>query len=143
MKTAEKKLYEAMFLVDSAEATSDWQGINDTIRKILDRNKAEIVSLKKWDERWLAYPINGKTRGTYMLCYFKGDGTEITGIERDVRLSEKIMRVLILRADNVSAKEASVQAAEEKTPEPQQTVSEQAQNEDTKEPNTAGNNQDT
>lgn len=102
MKTIAKKLYEAMFLVDSAEAAADWDGVNATIRKILKRAGVDIVSVKKWDERRLAYQINGKERGTYILCYFRADGESIAGIERDVQLSERIMRVLILCADHMS-----------------------------------------
>jgi len=91
------RLYEAMFLVDSGEAASDWEGLEKAIRKILSRNHAEVVSLGKWDERRLAYEVQGKGRGTYILCYFRADGDGVTGIERDVQLSERIMRVLILR----------------------------------------------
>lgn len=101
MKTIAKKFYEAMFLVDSAEAAADWDGVNATIRKILKRAGVDIVSVKKWDERRLAYQINGKERGTYILCYFRADGESIAGIERDVQLSERIMRVLILCADHM------------------------------------------
>lgn len=97
-----KKLYEAMFLVDSAEAASDWEGINKLITTILERAGAEIVSMKKWDERKLAYTIKKQTRGTYILCYFRADGGKIRDIERDVRLSERIMRVLILKADHLT-----------------------------------------
>ena len=100
METIVKKLYEAMFLIDSAEAAADWDGINTTIRNILERAEAEIVSIKKWDERKLAYEINGKTRGTYILCYFRVAGDRIRDIERDVRLSERIIRVLILCAEH-------------------------------------------
>jgi small subunit ribosomal protein S6 len=102
LKTIAKKLYEAMFLVDSAEAAADWDGVNATIRKILERAGADIVSVRKWDERRLAYQVNGKERGTHILCYFRADGESITGIERDVQLSERIMRVLILCADHMS-----------------------------------------
>jgi len=99
LKTVVKKLYEAMFLVDSAEASADWDGVNTTIKRILERAEAEIVSLRKWDERKLAYEINGKSRGTYILCYFKAEGEKVREIERDVQLSEQIMRVLILCAE--------------------------------------------
>ena len=91
------RLYEAMFLADSGEAVSDWEGLEKAVRRILDRNRAEVVSLEKWDERRLAYEVQGKSRGTYILCYFHADGDGVMGIERDVRLSERIMRVLILR----------------------------------------------
>ncbi len=95
MKAVVKRLYEAMFLVDSA-AEADWDKINAIIKKILEKAGAEIVSMEKWDERRLAYEIGGKNRGTYILCYFNADGQKIRQIERDAQLSESIMRVLIL-----------------------------------------------
>ena len=106
MKTVTKsKLYEAMFLIDSALAASDWDGINAVIKKILKKAKVKILYMEKWDERKLAYDIRRVSRGTYILCYFKAPGTVIHQIERDVQLSEKIMRALILRADQISEKD--------------------------------------
>ena len=99
MDTVIKRLYEGLFLVDSGEAASDWDGVISTIEKMLERGDADVVSIKKWDERRLAYEINGKERGTYILTYFNGDPAKITGIERDVQLSERITRVMILRTD--------------------------------------------
>ncbi len=107
-----------MFLVDSALAASDWDGINKAIKTILKKVKADIVSLRKWDERPLVYPVNGKARGTYLLCYFQADGDKIQTIERQVRLSDTIMRVLILKADHMTKedvdKETPVDKAERK-----------------------------
>ncbi len=99
MDTVIKRLYEGLFLVDSGEAASDWDGVIGSIEKMLTRADADVVSIKKWDERRLAYEINGKERGTYILTYFNGDPAKITGIERDVQLSERITRVIILRTD--------------------------------------------
>lgn len=111
MKTVAKKVYEAMFLIDSAQAATDWEGTNQLIRTILEKAEAEIISIRKWDERKLAYDIAGKSRGTYILCYFTAPTSKITRIERDVQLSEKIMRVLILRADHLTKEDM-----EKKTP---------------------------
>jgi small subunit ribosomal protein S6 len=102
---AKNKLYEGMFLVDSARVGSDWDGIIAAIRTILERAEAEIISIRKWDDRRLAYGVNGKTRGTYILCYFKADGEEIRDIEKAVQLSEQIMRVLILSAEQLTAED--------------------------------------
>lgn len=99
---AEKKLYEGMFLVDSGKAASDWDGVNAAINKILDRAEAEIVSMRKWDDRRLAYDIKRTSRGTYMLCYFKAEGQKIQGIEKDVQLSENVIRVLILSTEQMT-----------------------------------------
>ena len=107
METEVKRLYEALFLVDSVEAASDWDGINESIKKSLDKVEADIVSIRKWDERPLAYEIEGKRRGTYILVYFNVDGNKISTLEREIQLSERIMRVLILRGDHLT--EESIQ----------------------------------
>jgi small subunit ribosomal protein S6 len=97
-----KSLYEGMFLIDSAQAGANWDGIITAITKIMEKVKAEIVSIRKWDDRKLAYSVDGKTRGTYILCYFKADGRKIRDIEKAVQLSEQIMRVLILNAERMT-----------------------------------------
>ncbi|MHC4149961.1 MAG: 30S ribosomal protein S6 [Planctomycetota bacterium] len=112
----EKKLYEAMFLIDSAEAAADWDGVNATVKNVLERAGAEIVSIRKWEDRRLAYEIDGKARGLYVLSYFRVEGGRIREIERDVQLSERIIRVLILSAEHLSEadieKDTPVEAAE-------------------------------
>jgi small subunit ribosomal protein S6 len=99
LETVAKRLYEGMFLVDSAQAAADWEGTLSFIDNILQRADAEVVSMRKWQERKLAYDIDHKTRGTYILCYFNASGERIAGIEKDVLLSEKVMRVLILTTE--------------------------------------------
>jgi small subunit ribosomal protein S6 len=89
-----------MFLVDSGQAASEWDGVIGLIENMLKRADAEVVCLRKWSDRKLAYDIEHKGRGTYILCYFKADGRKIAGIERDIRLSERIMRSLILTAED-------------------------------------------
>lgn len=104
MKTVTKRLYEGMFLVDPAQS-ADWDAIVRTLEGLLERVEAEIVSIRKWDERKLAYEIDRQSRGTYILVYFRADGARIQEIERSVRLSDKIMRLLILSAEHMTAED--------------------------------------
>ncbi len=100
METVTKRrLYEAMFLVDSGDAGSDWDGIIADIKKMLKRAEVEVVSIRKWDDRRLAYDIRGKSRGTYILCYFRSNGQKNDEIEKAVQLSDRFIRVLILNTD--------------------------------------------
>jgi len=122
----EKKLYEGMFLVDSGKAASDWDGVNAAINKILDRAEAEIVSMRKWDDRRLAYDIRRTSRGTYMLCYFKAEGRKIQGIEKDVQLSETVIRVLILSTEQMTKEDIEKDTPATKT-EKEKAVAEQSQ----------------
>jgi small subunit ribosomal protein S6 len=102
LDTVAKRLYEGLFLVDSGEAASDWDGIVEMTKRMLEKGQAEIISIRKWDERRLAYNIGGKDRGTYILAYFNAPTAAISGIERDIRLSERIMRAMILRGDEIT-----------------------------------------
>ena len=91
-----------MFLVDSVQAAADWDGVTSVVKNLLEKAGAEIVALKKWDERKLAYNIRGKSRGTYILTYFRVTGDKIQQIEHDARLSEQIIRLLILSAEHLT-----------------------------------------
>ena len=107
----------------------DCPGINAAIKKILKKAKAKVLYMKKWDERKLAYDIRRVSRGTYILCYFKAPGSVIQQVERDVQLSEKIMRVLILRADHINEKDIETQipaVAPEQRPEQVTTETEKS-----------------
>jgi small subunit ribosomal protein S6 len=122
LETAVKKLYEGMFLIDSAEAAKDWDGIIETITKMITKIDAEIVSVRKWDERPLAYKIRKCERGVYILIYFKAEGPRIHELERDVELSERIVRAMILNAEHLTdadlAKDTPVQRAEKQSQQP-------------------------
>ena len=108
MKTSALKLYEAMFLVSSVAVEADRDGVLETIKNILGRVNAEVLSLKKWDERKLAYKIEGQTRATYFLCYFRAEGSSIKEIKRYAELSELIMRVLILNTEKLKMTEQDI-----------------------------------
>ena len=96
--------YEALFLFPQS-ASADLQSALDHIVEIMTRNKADIIALKKWDERRLAYDIKGNKRGVYFLAYFKADARNLDGIDRDCRLSERLLRSLVTRADHIPAEE--------------------------------------
>ncbi len=101
MTTATKTAYEAMFLISQSEAV-DFAGVIQHITDCMTRHGGELISMKKWDERRLAYEIDKQRRGVYLLAYFSCDGTEITAIERDLNLSERVMRHMFIRADHLS-----------------------------------------
>jgi small subunit ribosomal protein S6 len=93
--------YEAMYLFDPTFGGSH-ENCEAEIRRIMGRAEAELLFCKRWDERRLAYKLKGRKRGVYVLTFFKSDPTKIGGIERDVRISENILRVLVLRADGIT-----------------------------------------
>jgi small subunit ribosomal protein S6 len=95
------KKYEAMFLLDSGHATAHWNERIEEITGILKRHGCQIIRLVKWDDRRLAYPLQRSKRGTYILCYYTAPSDANAKIERDVQLSENLLRLLIVRRDKM------------------------------------------
>ena len=94
-------LDEGMFLLDPA-MTSDWNAAEAEINRIFERAGAEVVGIRNWDERKLAYQIGKFRRSLYVLTYFRAAPEKISGIERDVQLSEKALRVMILKCESMT-----------------------------------------
>jgi small subunit ribosomal protein S6 len=116
-KSSTPNQYEGMFLF-GAGAASEPQATEASVRKFIESHGGNILVLKKWDERKLAYEINGNKRGIYYLSLFTAPPAAITQIERDVKLSEDILRVMILKADHLTVEE--IQNHEPQKPEPRE-----------------------
>ena len=98
-------LYEGMFLLDSRQANRDWDGLVESLKAILAKHGAQVERDVKWGERRLAYEINGRRRGTYVLWYFNAPGEAITPIYREVELSDSVHRALILKVSKLPSDE--------------------------------------
>jgi small subunit ribosomal protein S6 len=96
--------YEAMFLI-GANVSADVEASLKLVRGIVERHEGKIQVIKKWDERKLAYEIRGQKRGLYVICFFQAPGAAVAGIERDVNLSDQIVRVLVTTADHLTPEE--------------------------------------
>lgn len=121
-----KRMYEGMFLVDSAAAASNWDDVESELQRVFERASVEVLNLQKWDDRRLCYDIAGHKRGTYILTYFNAEPDRISGIERDVKLNETLLRVMILRADRIpeSIRETPTPYAASLKPTPERTEDE-------------------
>ena len=92
-------VYECMFILDTSKVAGDVPAADKQLRTLLERNKAEILVSRPWDERRLAYPIRNQKKGLYYLTYFSTTGDNLVGIERDCAFNEMILRMLVLRID--------------------------------------------
>jgi ribosomal protein S6 len=90
-----------MFLFDTT-AAREWSTIEDEVRRLCSRIGAELLVCVKFDERKLAYEIARRKRGTYVLAYIDVPRKRIGDLERDIRLSEVILRGLVLRAEGLT-----------------------------------------
>jgi small subunit ribosomal protein S6 len=88
-----------MFIFDSNRYSRDQVGVSGQIAEMIDKLDGEILASRLWEERRLAYPINGQRKGTYWLTYFKLESSQLSSLTRQCQLSESILRSLFLKVD--------------------------------------------
>ncbi|MBN2217612.1 MAG: 30S ribosomal protein S6 [Pirellulales bacterium] len=93
-------VYEGMFILDSNRYGRNPESVVGQIPKMIEEIGGELLVSRLWEERRLAYPIQGHRKGTYWLTYFRAPGGEVAGLERKCQLSETILRVLFLKVDS-------------------------------------------
>jgi small subunit ribosomal protein S6 len=91
--------YEFMFILDPTLDDAASLAVVERVEGIVKGQGGDIVSLKPWERRRLAYPIAGHHEGLYILCYFDAPPASIQGIESRVRLAEGVLRFIVLRTD--------------------------------------------
>lgn len=92
-------VYECMFLLDPNKVAGDVPTAAKQLHGLLERHQAEVLASRQWDERRLAYPIGNHKKGLYYLTYFRTEGKNLAPLEGDIRLSELILRHLVIKVD--------------------------------------------
>lgn len=89
--------YECLFLLDPNKASADLEGAVKSVTGILERHGANVVYAAPWGDSRLAYSIEKFRKGTYVLTYFTGDSVGVAKMDADFRLSELILRQLVIK----------------------------------------------
>ena len=92
-------VYEGLFILDSNRYSRDQAAVSSQISEMITQAGGEVLASRLWEERRLAYPINGQRKGTYWLTYFRVPTDQLTGINRQCLLNETIVRSLFIRVD--------------------------------------------
>jgi small subunit ribosomal protein S6 len=92
-------VYEGMFILDSNRFGRDHETVSGQIPAMVEKFGGEMLVSRMWEERRLAYPINGHRKGTYWLTYFKLDSTRLVELERQCQITDDILRVLFLKVN--------------------------------------------
>ncbi|HLX62255.1 MAG TPA: 30S ribosomal protein S6 [Planctomycetota bacterium] len=90
------RLYEAMWLVDANAGREDYNKCVAAIREIVEKGGGTWINADKWHDGKIAYPIKKKKRGLYIINHFSAPTESIQKIDRNARLSDLILRHMIL-----------------------------------------------
>lgn len=97
MASERTNVYEAMVIFDSNRFARERAGLPAEIEKTIQTEGGEVLVSRLWEERRLAYPINGQRKGTYWLYYFRGPTSMLTTLNRQWEIHDGILRHLVLK----------------------------------------------
>lgn len=71
----------------------------DRVQQAISARGGEVVDVNNWGRRRLAYPIKRHLEGIYFVTQMKLDPTQVVELENNLRISEDVIRHLIVRTD--------------------------------------------
>src|SRR5689334_10234809 len=93
------RTYEVMYIINPETDGEKIEKLNAAVGSMIEKEGGTIVRLDNIGIRNLAYPIEKKTTGHYVLFEIEGSGQEILELERRMRVNDMIMRYITVRVD--------------------------------------------
>jgi len=93
------RTYEVMYIINPQTDAEKIEKLNDAVGKLIEKEGGEVVRMDNVGIRPLAYPIQKKNEGHYVLFEINGTGQEILELERRMRINDMIMRYITVRVD--------------------------------------------
>ena len=89
------KTYEMLYVLDSSLSDEAKEGFVKKFEDIVTNSNGKVVSTDKWGVKKLAYPINYKNDGYYVLMTFEAEGSVVKELDRVAGLSVEVLRRVI------------------------------------------------
>ena len=106
--------YESMFVVDVTDGEDAVKASVEKFVGLINNNAETVYEVNEWGKRRLAYAINDKAEGYYVVVTFKANPAFPAEFERLCKIDESILRSMVVRLDF----EPAVKAAEPVAAEP-------------------------
>ena len=92
--------YETIMVLDAQKTEEELVALTDKFKDLIAKN-GEVEAVDVWGKKRLAYPINDLNEGYYVLVNFKSAPTFPKELERVYRITDGVMRSLIVRREEV------------------------------------------
>ena len=98
---AEKLIYsyETIFIIDAALEEEAVNSLKEKFTNLIAKN-GTVETVDEWGKRRFAYEIDDKTEGYYVLVDFTSDGDFPKELDRQYRITDGILRTIIIRKED-------------------------------------------
>jgi small subunit ribosomal protein S6 len=91
--------YELVYIVTPDASEQDVADLHTQVEQIIERYKGALEKTENWGRRKLAYEIGKHREGTYVVETINGSGELMKEIDRRLRVSDAVIRHLVVRVD--------------------------------------------
>ena len=101
-KATEERLqydYELVFIIHPEVADDALDPLINNITQYITGKEGTVIEVARWGRKKLAYPIKHLLEGNYILIKFKLDPSANKELENNLKISEKIIRYLLIKID--------------------------------------------
>lgn len=89
--------YELLYIIDNEISDEAKEAVVAKISAVISDNGGTVENVDKWGARKLAYPINYKTEGYYVLVNFSAEASLPAELERVMRITDSVVRFLVIK----------------------------------------------
>lgn len=104
--------YETIFIAHPDLVEDEVKGLIEKTREVIENLNGELIKVEEWGRRKLAYKLKKLTKGYYILIRFLGNGQVLAEIERNLRLSDSVLKYQSVRLDEKAPEETQPLAKE-------------------------------
>ena len=94
-----KRHYESMYIVDANLTDEQVDSIIAKYSSVIADQGGTVNAVGRWDKRRLAYEIQGRREGLYILMFFEAEPAVAKELDRIYRISDDVFRHLITRVE--------------------------------------------
>ncbi|HHY40759.1 MAG TPA: 30S ribosomal protein S6 [Syntrophaceticus sp.] len=91
--------YETLFILKPDLEEEAITAAIERLTALIQNNKGAVEQVNRWGKKKLAYEIQDYREGYYTLVLFQGEPETAKELDRVMRLSDEVMRHVIVRRD--------------------------------------------
>lgn len=90
--------YEVMFVLDPMLDEAKKEATVETVKSVIAAD-GEVTKVDVWGMKKLAYPIEKKSEGYYVVIEFAGNKTLPKELDRRLKISDAVIRHIVVNKD--------------------------------------------
>lgn len=118
--------YEVVYIIDPAVEDEARKALIAKFNDLITGNGGSVDKVEEWGKRRLAYAIDYKTEGYYVLVNFQAEAELPKELERNLQISDSVIRYQVIKQieRKVGIKPKAVRPAPAAAPAPEEAPAE-------------------